>query len=71
MFGQPWTNTDAADSASARRVLTGRYTWLEDGIIDPSTPGPWIAESQPPPRRKTCTATQADPSSSVTWLTRM
>ncbi len=51
LFGQLWTNTDAADAALARHVLTGRYTWLEDGIIDPSTPGPWIAESQPGPSK--------------------
>ncbi len=51
LFGQLWTNTDAADSGLARQVLTGRYTWLEDGIIDPSAPGPWIAESQPGPSK--------------------
>jgi alkylation response protein AidB-like acyl-CoA dehydrogenase len=46
LFGQLWSNTDAADSALARHVLTGRYRWLEDGIIDPSIPGPWIAQSE-------------------------
>ena len=51
LFGQLWSNTDAADSALARQILTGRYTWLEDGIIDPSTPGPWIAESRPGPSK--------------------
>jgi hypothetical protein len=40
LFSQLWTNTDTADSALARRVLAGRYSWLEDGIIDPSIPGP-------------------------------
>jgi alkylation response protein AidB-like acyl-CoA dehydrogenase len=49
MFGQLWSNTDSADSALARRVLAGRYTWLEEGIIDPSIPGPWIAEAEPGP----------------------
>jgi len=49
LFGQLWSNTDAADSALARRVLAGRYSWLEDGIIDPSIPGPWIALAEPGP----------------------
>ena len=51
LFAQLWTNTDAADSALARRVLAGRYTWLEQGIIDPSIPGPWIAAATPGPSK--------------------
>jgi hypothetical protein len=46
-----WSNTDAADSALARQVLAGRYTWLEDGVIDPSIPGPWIAPAEPGPAK--------------------
>jgi Domain of unknown function (DUF1974) len=51
LFAQLWSNTDAPDSALARRVLAGRYTWLEDGIIDPSIPGPWIAAAEPGPSK--------------------
>jgi alkylation response protein AidB-like acyl-CoA dehydrogenase len=51
LFGQLWSNTDAADSALSRRVLDGRYAWLEDGIIDPSIPGPWIAPAEPGPSK--------------------
>jgi alkylation response protein AidB-like acyl-CoA dehydrogenase len=51
LFCQLWSNTDDADSALAWHVLTGRYRWLEDGIIDPSIPGPWIAESEPGPSK--------------------
>ena len=51
LFDQLWSNTDAADSALARHVLTGRYRWLEDGIIDPSIPGPWIAQPEPGPSK--------------------
>jgi hypothetical protein len=51
LFGRLWANTDAADSAVARQVLAGRYTWLEAGIIDPSLPGPWIAVAEPGPSR--------------------
>ncbi|MBO0776130.1 MAG: acyl-CoA dehydrogenase family protein, partial [Actinobacteria bacterium] len=51
LFSELWSNTDAADSALARRVLKGRYTWLEEGVIDPSIPGPWIAQTQPGPSK--------------------
>jgi alkylation response protein AidB-like acyl-CoA dehydrogenase len=51
LFGRLWTNTDRADAALARQVLSGRYTWLEQGIIDPSLPGPWVAEAVPGPSK--------------------
>jgi hypothetical protein len=51
LFGQLQANTDAADRALAQRVLASRYTWLEDGIIDPSIPGPWIAAAEPGPAK--------------------
>jgi alkylation response protein AidB-like acyl-CoA dehydrogenase len=50
-FGQLWSNTDATDSMLAKHVLAGRYTWLEEGIIDPSIPGPWIAPAEPGPSK--------------------
>ena len=43
-----WHNTDAADERLAARALDGHYTWLEQGIIDPSEgTGPWISEEVP------------------------
>ena len=39
-----WDNSDDADRKLAHGVLDGRYTWLEEGIIDPSIDGPWIAQ---------------------------
>ena len=51
LFAQLWANTDAKDSALARHVLAGRYTWLEEGVLDPSIPGPWIAETEPGPSK--------------------
>jgi alkylation response protein AidB-like acyl-CoA dehydrogenase len=51
LFGQLWKNTDRADAALARRVMSGRYTWLEQGILDPSIPGPWVAETVPGPSK--------------------
>ena len=48
LFEQLWTNTDDIDRRLADRVLDGNYTWLEDGVIDPSEgTGPWIAGWQP------------------------
>lgn len=44
LFNELWDNSDDADRAFARDVLAGRHTWLEQGIIDPSIPGPWIAQ---------------------------
>ena len=44
LFDALWANTDSTDAALARNVLKGRYTWLEDGILDQSEgTGPWIA----------------------------
>ncbi len=51
LFGELWSNTDAHDSALAHQVLNGRYTWLEDGVIDPSIPGPWIGAAEPGPSK--------------------
>jgi alkylation response protein AidB-like acyl-CoA dehydrogenase len=52
LFAQLWSNTDAADAGLARRVLAGRYSWLEEGIIDPSIPGPWVAPVEPGPSKE-------------------
>jgi alkylation response protein AidB-like acyl-CoA dehydrogenase len=44
LFEALWTNTDSTDAALARNVLSGRYTWLEGGIVDQSEgTGPWIS----------------------------
>ena len=51
LFGQLWENTDSADTEVARRVLAGRYTWLEEGVLDPSIPGPLIAQAEPGPSK--------------------
>ena len=43
-FDQLWHNCDDSDVTLARGVLDDRYTWLEEGILDPSIEGPWIAQ---------------------------
>ncbi|GLW19049.1 acyl-CoA dehydrogenase [Streptomyces sp. NBRC 13847] len=49
LFGRLWTNTDDLDRKVVSGVLGGSYTWLEDGIVDPSGDGPWIADATPGP----------------------
>jgi alkylation response protein AidB-like acyl-CoA dehydrogenase len=49
LFGRLWTNTDDLDRSVVKGVLGGAYTWLEDGIVDPSEDGPWIADATPGP----------------------
>ena len=51
LFAQLWSNTDSTDTALARRVLAGRYTWLEAGVVDPSAPGRWVAPAEPGPSK--------------------
>ncbi|GAB3271831.1 acyl-CoA dehydrogenase family protein [Sinomonas notoginsengisoli] len=44
LFNALWDNTDDADRRLARRVLDKEFTWLEEGVLDPSEgTGPWIA----------------------------
>jgi hypothetical protein len=43
LFSDLWNNSDDVDKNLATRVMDDRYTWLEDGVLDPSIEGPWIA----------------------------
>jgi alkylation response protein AidB-like acyl-CoA dehydrogenase len=44
LFERLWRNTDDIDQQIAGQVLDGRFTWIEQGIIDFSEgTGPWIA----------------------------
>ena len=42
LFNALWANDDDANYAAAQEVVAGRFTWLEDGIADPSGEGPMI-----------------------------
>lgn len=45
LFHDLWDNTDGSDVELTRNLLQGRYSWLEDGVIDQSErTGPWIAD---------------------------
>ncbi|ODA71162.1 acyl-CoA dehydrogenase family protein [Streptomyces sp. AVP053U2] len=49
LFDRLWTNTDDIDRKVVKGVLSGTYTWLEQGVVDPSGDGPWIADAAPGP----------------------
>ncbi|MET7360860.1 acyl-CoA dehydrogenase family protein [Streptomyces sp. NPDC005562] len=48
LFDRLWTNTDELDRTVVKGVLSGTYTWLEEGVVDPSGEGPWIADTTLP-----------------------
>jgi hypothetical protein len=52
LFTALWHNTDTRDVELAHQVLTDRYAWLEDGILDPAPEGPWIAAADPGPTQE-------------------
>lgn len=49
LFTALWENTDSLDVAAARRVVEGRYRFLEEGIVSTPTAGAWVAPWQPGP----------------------
>ena len=49
LFAAMWDNTDEVDVKVARRVLDGRYTYLEEGIISRPSDDAWVAAWQPGP----------------------
>ncbi|MET9257140.1 acyl-CoA dehydrogenase family protein [Streptomyces sp. NPDC003717] len=52
LFARLWTNTDDLDRKVVHGVLGGVYTWLEEGVVDPSGEGPWIADATPGPSER-------------------
>jgi hypothetical protein len=49
LFSALWDNTDSLDVEATRRVLGGRYAFLEQGIAARSTEGAWVSAWQPGP----------------------
>ncbi|NXY98668.1 acyl-CoA dehydrogenase family protein [Streptomyces sp. BR123] len=47
LFARLWSNTDDLDRKVVAAVLSGSYTWLEEGVLDPSGDGLWIADAAP------------------------
>jgi hypothetical protein len=48
LFEELWTNNDDANNKAARKVLEGRYRFLEDGIVDPAGDGPHMPKGVDP-----------------------
>ncbi|MEU8966525.1 acyl-CoA dehydrogenase family protein [Streptomyces sp. NPDC048491] len=52
LFARLWSNTDDLDRKVVDEVLAGAYTWLEEGVVDPSDDGAWIADATPGPAKR-------------------
>ncbi|MZD04834.1 acyl-CoA dehydrogenase [Streptomyces sp. SID5785] len=52
LFTRLWSHTDDLDRKVVRATLDGAYTWLEEGVLDPSGDGPWIADATPGPSER-------------------
>lgn len=44
LFDQLWDNDDGLSYELAQQLLDGRFTWAEEGVLDPSGEGPMIGE---------------------------
>ena len=42
LFRELWANDDDSRYSAAQKVLAGRYSWLEDGVLDPAGDGPMM-----------------------------
>jgi alkylation response protein AidB-like acyl-CoA dehydrogenase len=42
LFGELWANDDAAQYEVAQQVLSGRYEWFEQDVLDPAGDGPMM-----------------------------
>jgi alkylation response protein AidB-like acyl-CoA dehydrogenase len=49
LFAALWDNTDSLDVKAARRLLDGRYAFLEQGIVTSAATGAWVAGWEPGP----------------------
>jgi hypothetical protein len=49
LFDGLWDNTDSRDTAAAKRILEGRYAWLEEGVVTAQSDLPWVAPWEPGP----------------------
>src|SRR4051812_15177964 len=48
LFADLWANDDTAQYKAAQRVLSGRYAWFEEDVLDPAGDGPMMPAHAPP-----------------------
>jgi alkylation response protein AidB-like acyl-CoA dehydrogenase len=48
LFAELWANDDEAQYEAAQRVLSGRYEWFEEDVLDPAGDGPMMPTHAPP-----------------------
>ena len=48
LFAELWANDDEAQYEAAQRVLSGRYAWFEEDVLDPAGNGPMMPTHAPP-----------------------
>ena len=48
LFSELWANDDKAQYKAAQRVLSGRYAWFEEDVLDPAGDGPMMPAHAPP-----------------------
>jgi alkylation response protein AidB-like acyl-CoA dehydrogenase len=49
LFHALWDNTDSVDVTGAKRILAGRYAFLEEGVLTPAADEAWVASWEPGP----------------------
>jgi alkylation response protein AidB-like acyl-CoA dehydrogenase len=49
LFAELWDNTDSVDVRAAKRVVAGRYAFLESGVVTPPAEGDWVSTWEPGP----------------------
>jgi alkylation response protein AidB-like acyl-CoA dehydrogenase len=47
LFAGLWANTDTLDVKAAKRVMDGRYRFLEEGVVNPADDAAWVAPWEP------------------------
>ncbi|MCZ2839116.1 acyl-CoA dehydrogenase family protein [Modestobacter sp. VKM Ac-2985] len=48
LFGELWDNDDHDQYRAAQQLLSGRYAWFEEDVLDPAGDGPMMPTHEPP-----------------------
>lgn len=60
LFGELFSNDDAAQYKTAQKLLEGRYDWFTAGVLDPAGEGPHIPEHEPSAKEQFAKAPDVD-----------